>query len=283
MGKLIIMQGLPASGKSTKAKEIMKADGNCIRLNKDLLRTMLHFDEFNGKKESLTRQASRTLATEFLKDKNVIIDDTNLNTKTLQSWKDLANEVGAKVEVVKMDTDWRECVERDSKRQNKVGKNVIVQMARQWGLYYFDKQEVICDIDGTLCDISERLHYVKSQEEKDWKSFFANISNDKPREEIISKVKELSKQYSICLVSGRPEDYRKETEEWMAKYEVPYDVLIMRRKGDKRPDDIVKREFLQSYFDKDNIVLVIDDRPRVIRMWQEEGLKVEDVGTGEEF
>ena len=45
---MYIMRGQPASGKSTKAKEIFEKDGNAIRLNKDLLRKMLHFNVWSN-------------------------------------------------------------------------------------------------------------------------------------------------------------------------------------------------------------------------------------------
>ena len=47
----------------------------------------------------------------------------------------------------------------------------------------------------------------------------------------------------------------------------------MRENGDYRSDDIVKQEILDLCFDKDNIELVIDDRPRVVRMWESNGRK----------
>lgn len=61
MAKLTIMRGLPASGKSTKAKELLSV-GNTVRINKDLLRTMLHFDTFTGRNEGMTRDAARERA-----------------------------------------------------------------------------------------------------------------------------------------------------------------------------------------------------------------------------
>ena len=278
------MVGLPASGKSTRAKELMEADGNAIRLNKDLIRTMLHFDKFNGKNESLTRDAEIALADYFLNHgKNVIIDDTNLNPKTYNGWKELARPYGHKFEEVKMETSWSECIDRDAKRDGKVGRDVITGMARQYGMYDSKKKDIICDIDGTLCDLTHRLKYVKGVEKKDWKSFFENISKDKPRQEVIDKLWKMSKKCTINLVSGRPDTYRDATVTWLKENDVPYQFLLMRRADDKRDDTEVKRDFLNRYFRKDNIELVIDDRPRVIRMWQEEGLKVDDVGKQIEF
>lgn len=281
--KLIIMRGLPASGKSTKAKELVTSKkSNTIRLNKDLLRTMLHCDKWSGKNEEITTAAQGILAQFFLeKGMNVIIDDTNLNPGVFEKWKGFWPEV----EVVDLTrVNMYDCILRDSgRRPGEVGKEVIINMARRYGLYPRHRKDVICDIDGTLCDISDRLHLVKSNAKKDWLAFFRNIPFDKPRKEIIERVQELSKTYNVVLVSGRPEDYKAQTIEWLKTYGVPYETLIMRRSGDFRPDDIVKKEILDAYFDKSQIELVIDDRPRVIRMWQAEGLRVEDVGKGVEF
>lgn len=279
------MKGLPASGKSTKAYEILKLDGSAVRLNKDLLRTMLHFDKWTGKNEEMTTHAEEILALAFTaKKKNVIIDDTNLNPKVLGRWKALGLEWG-KVEIVDLtDVPLLECIRRDSDRGEKsVGKDVIINMARKAGLYKRERKEIICDIDGTLCDISERLHLIKGNEKKDWDAFFAEIPNDKPRFDIIERVRELSKDFTIVLVTGRPERFKKETQKWLGRYGVPYETLIMRKDRDTRADDIIKQEILDAYFDKAMIEMVIDDRPRVIRMWQANGLKVEDVGKGIDF
>ena len=144
------------------------------------------------------------------------------------------------------------------------------------------RKDIIVDIDGTLADVNHRLHHIRGRR-KSWKKFFKLMSADKPVEEVIAQVGELSRDHKIYVVSGRPEDYRETTVEWLRLHQVPYEALYMRRAGDYRPDDVVKQEILDRYFDKDNIELVIEDRPRVIRMWKKNGLKVQDVGTGQEF
>lgn len=284
MPSLIIMRGLPASGKTTKAEEIARDNGNCVRLNKDLLRKMLHFDKFTDKNEAMTNAAEMALARMFLEsNKNVIIDDTNLNTKVFQKWESLAGELDLEFHVFPINTPIWECVRRDKIRNNSVGQDVIINMARKNGLYFSSRKDIICDIDGTLCDISDRVHLVKGTEKKDWDAFFANIPNDKPRWEIINQIKALDHFFNIVLVSGRPEDYKKETIEWLKKHEVPYETLIMRRTNDKRDDTVIKKEILDTYFKIENIQSVFDDRPRVIKMWKENGLDVIDVGDGVEF
>lgn len=288
MAKMIIMKGLPGCGKSTASEKIVKEAGNTIRINKDLIRTMLHFDKFTGPNEAKTRDAARALATTFLEQNvNVIIDDTNLNAGTMQSWKDLAKELGASWRVVDMtNVPVEECVERDRDRVKHVGGTVIKCMAIQNGLVPFDTDSVVlCDLDGTLSDTTHRLHYVKG-ENKDWKSFFSGIGEDPVRKEVSSKIiDEYNRGKTIIYVTARPEQYRKATLEWLDKNNLSFAyTVIMRRDGDMRPDTEVKQGFLDVYFpDKTVINKIYDDRPAVIRMWRENGLEVEDVGNGVDF
>lgn len=291
MSKMTIMQGLPASGKSTRALEIIRKEGNTVRINKDLIRTMLHFDKFNFTNEDLTRKAARMLTKSFLEDGvNVIIDDTNLNEGTLQSWKDLAKECNAKIKYEDIDTDWATCVFRDTHREKRVGREVIMNMAFASGRYPRpEKPLVLCDLDGTLCDIRHRLHFVKNLPEgakADWKGFFAGIPDDTVNPEVQKMLIDYyNKGHNIVLVSARPDAYRQATEEWLTKHMLTFPVaLFMRRDGDHRVDTEVKKGMYESLFEhKYPIEVVIDDRPSVIRMWRELGLNVIDVGGGVEF
>lgn len=281
------MRGLPASGKSTKAKELAQLYGNTVRINKDLIRTMLHFDKFTGANESNTQYASQLLAQGFLESGvNVIIDDTNLNPNTVQKWKDLAKKLNAKIEYQDMETSIDECIERDQNRDKKVGKHVIQKMALQYLDYMKGEKVVICDLDGTLADCTHRQHFTQS-DPKDWKSFFGAMADDTVRVEILDQLLMLEEQgYKIIFVSARPENYREVTEAWLEKHLNGYELgiaLIMRDSNDKRPDVEVKSDIYEKYLKNLSILKVFDDRPSVIRMWREKGLTVEDVGNGIEF
>ena len=161
--KLIMMRGLPASGKSTKASEIVE-QGGWVRLNRDLLRTMLHNDKFTGRNEGLTVDAEKYLAHEFLKDgTNVVVDDCNLGESHRDMWSNIAKMAEAKFEVIDMATPVSTCRFRDMERQKKVGADVITNMALRYGLHPKPaKGYILCDLDGTLADITHRLHCVKS-------------------------------------------------------------------------------------------------------------------------
>jgi hypothetical protein len=109
------------------------------------------------------------------------------------------------------------------------------------------------------------------------------MDRDLPIPEVAARVRALSQDHTIILVTGRPDDYREVTELWLKQHKIPYQQLYMRRAGDFRPDDIVKQEILDRHLKKEKIKLVIEDRPRVIRMWRRNGLEVDDVGDGVEF
>jgi predicted kinase len=290
--KITLTIGLPASGKSTEAEKKILAEGNTVRVNKDLLRTMLHFDKFSGRNEGFTRDASRTLVKSFIESGvNVIVDDTNLNPSTLQSWKDFAKELNAKIEYLDMrGVSVETCIERDANREKRVGKHVIHKMALQYLDYMKGEKVIVCDIDGTIADCSHRQHFVNG-ENKDWKSFFAGMKDDTVRAEVIKSVAKLCKEENakLIFVSARPENYRKDTEWWLdvkigsPLQKTPYSMLIMRETNDKRPDTEVKADIYDKYLKNLNIIKVFDDRPSVIRMWRKKGLEVEDVGQGVEF
>jgi hypothetical protein len=132
---------------------------------------------------------------------------------------------------------------------------------------------IIVDLDGTLADIGHRLKYVEPGKRKDWKSFFAEMHLDQLNEwcrELMLAMKNAG--FRIDIVSGRPDDYKDVIIAWLKQYNVPFDGIHLRKGGDFRQDDIVKREILYADFKKDDVLFVVDDRPSVVKMWREEGL-----------
>lgn len=285
MSKLLMLSGLPASGKSTYAKEMVLGGGNWVRVNRDLLRTMLHFDKWSGKNEDITVKLEKQIARACLMNNiNVIVDDTNLSEGHREMWKQLAKEEISGFEVKTFDTDAWECIKRDEKREKKVGRHLILNMAMQYNLVPNLKNIVVCDIDGTVADITHRLEYVKG-DKKDWKAFFGAMDKDTRRWSVYKQAMEeaVANDGELIFVSARPEDYREVTEKWLADNFMEHTHLIMRPSGNSRPDTEVKQAIYDKFLKKYNIIKVYDDRPSVIRMWRENGLEVEDVGSGKEF
>jgi predicted kinase len=132
---------------------------------------------------------------------------------------------------------------------------------------------VIFDIDGTLSDPTHRLEHVRK---KDWKTFFSLMADDpvhKPVRWLLNAVRDqMITEVEILLVSGRPEDYRKQTESWLKTHEISYEELFMRPSGDHRADFIVKSQILDKILETYEILFVVDDRNSVVQMWRERGL-----------
>ncbi len=139
---------------------------------------------------------------------------------------------------------------------------------------------VIFDIDGTLADVSERIHHVRKKP-KNWPAFFQGMAQDKA---IHSMVRLCTILYDsgtqIILCSGRSEEHRNETVKWLAEQGVRYHELILRPDKDRRSDTDVKREMLAG-IDKSKILFVVEDRSRVVEMWRSEGLVCLQCAPGE--
>lgn len=133
---------------------------------------------------------------------------------------------------------------------------------------------IIFDLDGTLCDITHRLHYIKG-EKKDYDAFHKACIYDEPKKDVIDLFHLLNDGANYMrIVSGRSDGVRDETEEWLKSYDIGYDELIMRPYGDYTPDDKLKRNWLREgrLGSPERILCVFDDRQRVVDMWREEGL-----------
>jgi predicted kinase len=292
--KVIVMRGLPGSGKSTRAKEYVAFNKNTYRINRDSLRQMLYCQDFNPKLEKIVTKAENLLAEELIKaGYNIVSDNMNLSEPAVNLYRNLANEYGADFEVVKMETSVEDCIRRDAARgilgQRCVGKDVILNLANKFKLVKQEKSIAIFDLDGTLADISKRVHYVKNKNNApDWKAhwgkFFAEVGEDGCRWKVRDKLLDcLHNGFEIIICSGRPEKTRNATILWLAKHEIPYGRLIMRPDTDNQDDTTLKQYFLDNFIDKSKIVYIADDRPKVIRMWRSNGLPVEDFGDGIEF
>lgn len=141
------------------------------------------------------------------------------------------------------------------------------------------------DMDGTLADLSHRLHHVNTKP-KNWPAFFDGCKDDAPHGHMRPVVQALSTMAYIIYVSGRPERCRKDTEEWLVKHEYHLAVtpprLYMRADGDYRADDIVKAELLARIIE-DNFrpIMAFDDRDRVVKMWRDNGIPCAQVAPGD--
>ncbi|MBL1210413.1 AAA family ATPase [Geminocystis sp. GBBB08] len=281
MKKVLILQGLPASGKSTFAKEILlKEPGRWVRVNKDLLREMAHASYWSeGNEKFIIKLRNQIILMALEEGKHVIIDDTNFG-KHIEKIKEL---VKGKAEVKINDSFFKtpveECIKRDLKRPNSVGKDVIMKMYNQFILPQVNPPEynpdlpdaILVDMDGTLSILHNRSPYDVSK-----------CDQDLPNQPVLETVYKWQDSTNIIVLSARTDDGKELTEKWLKQHQVKYVNLYMRKTGDLRKDAIVKQEIYEEYIkDKYNVKFILDDRNQVVEMWRNLGLTVFQVGEGD--
>jgi predicted kinase len=274
--KLILTKGLPASGKSTWAKAYIEKHATIANLCKDDLRLQLPATK---KREGDVLKVRDLLTHHYLSmGYSVIWSDTNLNpiheTKAIA----IAKDYGAEVSIQDFtQVDRLECIRRDLIRPDSVGERVINQMYYQY-LYHPEPVPVLnpelpncylVDVDGTLAINTTR-------------PFFAwhRVGEDSLNPQVANLVKQLAATNKIIIMSGRSDECRAETTEWLDRYGIPHDEVIMRPAAEQCSDDILKAELYATQVrDRYNVMGVIDDRPKVCRMWRQLGLTVFQVGN----
>lgn len=132
MAKLVILRGLPASGKSTHSARLVQQGYK--RINADDLRLSIDNNVYTKDNERLINELMLLMIENFLnKGYNVVLDNTNLNPYKVSAAKDAANKAKAEIEILDIITPVEVCLERDLNRtQGRVGKEVIMSMYNKW-------------------------------------------------------------------------------------------------------------------------------------------------------
>ena len=166
-----------------------------------------------------------------------------------------------------------------------------------------NKNTIIFDLDGTLADIdARRKKSLKSNGKMDWDIFFdaSNISLDLPNEPVIKMAQLFAEDgFNIVIFSGRNDRSFHTTKSWLSRHRVPFDLLVMRPDKFQKdswpiadgnpatkemrwmPDEILKKEMLDTFINMDEVFLVVDDRDKVVKMWRDLGLNTFQVAPGD--
>lgn len=139
---------------------------------------------------------------------------------------------------------------------------------REVDLGYTDKI-IFCDIDGTISDDSERgktLAFVLNPTQKEYHNYNKDCYQDKTIKPMCDLLKSVEDWWTIVLATARPEKYRKDTEDWLGLYPIPYTTLLMRPEGNLQSSPDLKWDMLQSIkTEYDTEIIVIDNREDVLR------------------
>lgn len=276
--KIIVLQGVPASGKSTYARQVAENNSDYVIVSRDSIRESRGIYWIPDQENYISDIEEFEVRSAIKHDLIPIIDATNLNPKTIEKWNKIAEELEVPIEFKKFEITYQEALDRDKERAKNGERSVGKKTLDIFFTKYFPeligdsrlmkpiegkkRQVVLCDLDGTLA-----IHTGRNPFD------YSKIPTDKIDERLKSVLKHLN--YDIIFVSGREgtDECRKLTERWLA-YNFGGEIsLKMRRKGDFRPDEVVKAEIyhneIEPYYE---VIAVFDDRDKVVKMWRDLGI-----------
>ena len=279
---LLVLRGIPNDKRDARAQEWVKSGTPRVELNFDnVSRAVLATGA-----DSLLDEQVETLNTVLLSSakallesgQSVVLNGLNLKAKFLRPFLDLAFSLNVEVEhedlfegldsLVRKNPE-REALYRDQWKRYVVNgkkygdfpqaKLASAPQAERYVPVSGTPDAFIVDIDGTLAKMNGRFAHD-----------LRRVGEDLPNQPMIDLVQRLRNTGTkILITSGRDEVCREDTVEWLKRYGVEYDLLLMRKLGDQREDSFVKLDLFNEHIRNDyNVLGVFDDRDQVVSLWR---------------
>lgn len=297
MTEMIICRGVPASGKTTAAVQWVQERENRVRVSRDDIRFSMFGRYWGVDEELVTKVQDAQIEAALSAGKSVVVDATNLRARNVKSLMRLGAKHGAIVKFVDFPISYEQAIFNDAQRESRGERAVGEDVIKSFFDRFIRKGElpdppsieaeqpefkpyvsgvlpwaILVDIDGTLAHMTDRGPYDTSLYHTD---------------EVDSTIATLAYLWGsrtnakVILMSGRSEDFREVTHNWLLDNRVHYDELYMRPSGDLRKDSIVKDELFETHIaGRYNVDFVLDDRDQVVEMWRAKGLKCLQVAPG---
>lgn len=292
MSNVVVMRGLPASGKSTFARTLCEEAG-FFRLNMDDTRAQLGFGNGTGlwtrEKEAVAFDLMLANLVQLVRaNQDVVVDNTHIRKDWLLRYKKALRFENVQFQIADFTgVPIGTCLERNALRAEgeRVPEDAIRKMAKtlqgqakpvsgEWmnegvGLPHIEPyvpdttkpKAILVDLDGTLY-----LHQGRSPYD------YSLVETDKANPAVLEVIKLFHNAgYFILLASGRPESAREATRRALARDGVPYvnRHFWMRPTGVSEADLLVKLKiFNDNIRDKFNVVFSLDDRDQVIHLYR---------------
>ena len=129
---ITVMVGLPASGKSTYARELA-INTDAYLLSSDKIRKELYGDEsIQGNPKEVFSVLFNRMTEQLGQGRDVVVDATNINRHDRLTAIKLAKDFGERIRAVVMETPIAVCVRRNDARERKVPDYVFDKMIARY-------------------------------------------------------------------------------------------------------------------------------------------------------
>ena len=287
---ILVLQGIPASGKSCFAKKwVEEYPEERVRFNNDDIRNMLGKYWVPGKREKwMVEQLKQQFFESAMSGGyNIVVDNMNLNPKEIEWITNLANnwnynEFKYEVQFKKFfNVPLEECIRRDAERRNPIGADVITGIYKKYR-DYMSKDHAIENCNKSnklndkglpeviLVDIDNTLAY--NVLNRPWWGDPEKVLLDVPNFPMFKLLKDKT---NIIIVTGREETDQMIscTTKWLNDngiYPIEYHGRPI---GDFRPGPEVKLDIYNKYIkDKYYVQAVFEDNTKCVNMYRELGL-----------
>ena len=296
MHKIILTQGIQGSGKSTWAKQWVEEDPiNRVRWNNDDCRKMCGPYWIPERENFISEIREKFILKAMEMGKDIVIDDMNLNQKTIFYYNELVDDFNlnsTKTKEKAYDLVYKtffipleECIKRDSLRPNPIGEKVIKETFNRYKYYMRDLTNteilynrielnkslpncIIVDLDNTLAYAFKRPWFGVEAA--------SQMVLDKVNEQLKVILNSFNSNVEIIIMSGRAiGDEAKSSLVWLIQNGIHYDNAYFRNENDYRTGDVIKLENYNRYIKgKFNVLAAVEDDPKCVKMYQEQGIFV---------
>ena len=310
-GQLLILRGLPGSGKSTFAKKwVNESPGSRVRVNRDDLRMMTFDRKVNltqKEEEYITALEHSLVVSSIYRGLNVVVDAMHLRPRYVTNWYKVASSLGTTASVHTFEMSLEELFVRNQNRPfvdaipTDVLSDMFKRLTRRGQLIpvnsFYDFLKKVDAKETTLMDVKPAKGFdafssfhkrtvvfdvdgtlMLNLHGRGWYDY-DKVHLDTPNypvRDLACILQNLGVE--IVVVSGRSDECREATYTSLRKAGLSNFDLLMRKAGDNRQDDIVKYEIFDKYLRHKNIWFWVDDRPQVIRMVEKLGIPILNVG-----
>lgn len=209
---------------------------------------------------------------------NIILDNTNLFNRKVDSLKTYLKSLGFEVEENNCNifSDINIYHKRNKNRLHSVNSGVVNDQFITSSINELVPLEsnkiFIVDLDGTISLMNGRKAFE-----------YKHSINDVPNEYVTNIIKHLVDTGYVDYVqflTGRESYHYDIYIEWLELqgFDMNIHKLLCRKTSDYRKDSIIKKEIYDNCLKQNTILGVFDDRPQVVQMWWDENLPVFHVG-----